>query len=126
MGHDADVPGRDAVDQRRWGIAPSLTLGLGTPTRATLSYFHLKTDDLPDSGIPFQYGRAVPDGVNEVRPVDVDRNNFYGLTNSDFRETRSDVGTFRLEHDLAQDLTIRNTLRYTRSAQDYIWTQPDD
>ncbi|GAA5236899.1 TonB-dependent siderophore receptor [Verticiella sediminum] len=128
MGHDANVPGRDKVDNRRWGIAPSLSLGLGTPTRATFSFYHLKTDDLPDSGIPFQYGTAasIPAGVTEVRPVDVDRHNFYGLTNSDFRETRSDIGTFRLEHDLAQDLTVRNTLRYTNSAQDYIWTQPDD
>lgn len=128
MGHDANVPGRDKVDNQRWGVAPSLSLGLGTPTRATLSYYHLKTDELPDSGIPFQYGTAasIPRGVTEVRPADVDRHNFYGLTNSDFRETRSDVGTFRLEHDLAQDLTVRNTLRYTNSAQDYIWTQPDD
>jgi len=128
VGHDANVAGRDKVDNRRWGVAPSLSLGLGTSTRATFSYYHLKTEDLPDSGIPFQYGPAasIPPGVTEVRPANVDRHNFYGLTDSDFRDTRSDVGTFRLEHDLARDITVRNTLRYTNSAQDYIWTQPDD
>ena len=33
--HDQDVAGRDAIYARRWGIAPSVTIGLGTPTRLT-------------------------------------------------------------------------------------------
>jgi Outer membrane receptor for monomeric catechols len=32
----------------------------------------------------------------------------------------------RIEHDINSNLTIRNTTRYTKSTQDYIWTQPDD
>jgi catecholate siderophore receptor len=35
MWHDQDVAGRDAIYQRRWGVAPSITIGLGTPTRLT-------------------------------------------------------------------------------------------
>ncbi len=128
MGHDADVPGRDAVDTSRWGIAPSLTWGLGSPTRVTLSYYHMQTNDLPDSGIPFKYGNAanIPAGVTEIGPVDVNMNNFYGLANSDFRKTKSDIATARIEHDLDNGLTLRNTLRYTKSSQNYVWTQPDD
>src|SRR5690606_30505251 len=50
MWHDQDVAGRDAIWQKRWGIAPSLTIGVGTPTRLTFSYYHLDTEELPDSG----------------------------------------------------------------------------
>lgn len=35
MWHDADVAGRDDVFVHRWGFAPSVTLGLGKPTRVT-------------------------------------------------------------------------------------------
>ncbi|MDX3907229.1 MAG: TonB-dependent siderophore receptor [Pigmentiphaga sp.] len=126
MAHDADVPGRQGVDNSRWGIAPSFTWGLNTPTRVTLSYYHLQTDDTPDSGIPFMYGNRVPPGVTAIRPVTVDMDNFYGLANSDFMKNRSDIATARVEHDISSNLTIRNTLRYTASDQRYLWTQPDD
>lgn len=120
MYHKADVPGRDMVDNERWGIAPTITFGLGTPTRVTLSYYHLSTDDLPDSGIPYEFPRGELSG-----PADVDRHNFYGLS-SDFRKTTSDMATLGIEHDFTDALTLRNTTRYTHSDQKYVWTQPDD
>jgi len=120
MYHKADVPGRDLVNNERWGIAPTITFGLGTPTRVTLSYYHLSTDDLPDSGIPYEYPRRAVSG-----PANVDRNNFYGLS-SDFRKTTSDMATLGIEHDFSDKLTLRNTTRYTHSDQKYVWTQPDD
>ncbi len=127
MGHNNDVPGRDAVDNSRWGIAPSLAFGLGTGTRVTASYYHLSTDDLPDGGIPYLYTAANrPAGVGTIYPAPVDRHNFYGLIDRDFRKTASDMLTLRAEHDITPDLTLRSTVRYTRSSQDYIWTQPDD
>src|SRR3546814_1155940 len=46
--HDQDVAGRDAIYQRRWGVAPSVTIGLGTPTRLTASYYYLESHELPD------------------------------------------------------------------------------
>jgi catecholate siderophore receptor len=51
MWHDADVAGRDEVFQKRWGIAPSISFGMDGPTKATLSYYYLKTDELrrPDA-----------------------------------------------------------------------------
>lgn len=93
MYHKADVAGRDVVDNKRWGIAPTLSFGLGTPTRVTLGYYHLDTDDIPDGGIPYEYPRG-----NLSGPVDVDRDNFYGLT-SDYRKTTSDMVTLGVEHD---------------------------
>ncbi|WP_322011259.1 TonB-dependent siderophore receptor [Paraburkholderia sp. J12] len=127
LSHNNDVAGRDAVNNERWGVAPSVTFGLGTATRVTASYYHLQTDDLPDSGIPYYYTSSnKPKGMSTLYPADVDRHNFYGLADRDFRKTQSDIGTVRIEHDITPSLSIRNTTRYTKSSQDYIWTQPDD
>lgn len=138
MYHSADIAGRNMVDNKRWGIAPTITFGLGSPTRVTLSYYHLQTDDTPDSGIPYAYpstwindggaNRAKP-GYNANRrstgPANVARDTFYGLA-SDYRKTTSDMATLGIEHDLSDTLTVRNTTRYTKSDQRYVWTQPDD
>ncbi|MGH7129656.1 MAG: TonB-dependent receptor, partial [Planctomycetaceae bacterium] len=49
----SDVPGRDGVFVDHQGIAPSLALGLGTPTRFTADYYWYRTDDMPDYSIPY-------------------------------------------------------------------------
>ncbi|WP_447592942.1 TonB-dependent receptor [Aquipseudomonas campi] len=128
MSHEANVAGRDKVNYDRWGVAPSLAFGLGTDTRVNLDFYHMESDDLPDSGIPYGYSvgkshtAASPD-----KPTDGGRSsNFYGLTSRDFRKTRTDVSTFAIEHDLSDSLTIKNTLRHGNSMQDYVLTQPDD
>lgn len=128
MGHDADIAGRDEVFNRRFGFAPSFTFGLNSPTSATLSFYHLNTTELPDSGIPYHYGMAnLPAGVRVVRPDDGgDRNNFYGLVDRDFRKTNTDIGTLQLRHEFGNGMVLRNTTRYGRSRQDYILSQPDD
>ena len=128
MGHDAGVVGRDEVSSRRFGFAPSLTLGLNSPTSATISFYHLNTSEMPDPGIPYLYGsNALPAGVRVVRPTDGgNRDNFYGLVDRDFRRTDTNIGTVQLRHDFGNGFTLRNTTRYGRSQQDYILTQPDD
>ncbi|MDU9401908.1 TonB-dependent siderophore receptor [Pseudomonas sp. zfem004] len=130
MTHESNVAGRDKVNYDRWGIAPSLAFGLGTPTRVNLDYYHLESDDLPDSGIPYSIpvrGSAARTSAHPSKPQDGgDSDNFYGLTDRDFRKSRVDIATFAIEHDLTDALTIKNTLRHGSSMQDYILTQPDD
>jgi catecholate siderophore receptor len=137
MWHDQDVAGRDAIWSKRWGVAPSLKLGLDGPTSLTIGYYHLHTEELPDSGIPYLYtiGNA-PAGVTETGPaqdfttiggkeISVPRGAYYGLKDRDFRDTNVDNFTIRAEHDFG-GVTLRNTTRYGRSTQGYVWTQPDD
>ncbi|MFJ4384418.1 TonB-dependent receptor [Pseudomonas sp. NPDC089408] len=130
MTHESNVAGRDKVNYDRWGIAPSLAFGLGTPTRVNLDYYHLESDDLPDSGIPYTLptnGSGGRTSAHPSKPYDGgDSDNFYGLTGRDFRKSRVDIATFAIEHDLTDALTIKNTLRHGNSMQDYILTQPDD
>ena len=83
MGMDARVADRDFVENRRWGVAPSVAFGIGKPVNLTLAYFHQEQDDTPDYGIPFAFGRPVP----------VPRNTYYGLPSDDRTRARDDVGT---------------------------------
>src|SRR4029079_8135221 len=47
VGHRNDVPGRDVERYERWGVAPSVTLGLMGPTQVTLAYVHQQDDNVP-------------------------------------------------------------------------------
>lgn len=138
MWHDQDVAGRDAIWSRRWGVAPSIKFGLEGPTSLTLSYYHLESDELPDSGIPYLYtsGNA-PAGVTDSQPardftaldgtkVHRPRDAYYGLKDRDFRDNNVNNVTARIEHQFDGGITLRNTTRYGRSTQGYVWTQPDD
>ncbi|WP_350599091.1 TonB-dependent siderophore receptor [Pseudomonas sp. 65/3-MNA-CIBAN-0223] len=130
MSHESNVAGRDSVDYDRWGIAPSVAFGLGTDTRVNLDYYHLESNDTPDSGIPYSIpvaGSAARTKSNPDTPDDGgDSSNFYGLDGRDFRKGRTDTATIAIEHDLNDALTVKNTLRHGSSMQDYILTQPDD
>lgn len=122
--HDAETAGRDEVADDRWGISPSVTFGLGTPTTATLSYYHYESDAIPDYGIPLTSRDQLPGGARE--PADVDYDNFYGLLARDFQKTRTDSYTFQFSHDTGSGWTITNTTRYADSRNNYIVTNPDD
>ncbi|HWP44469.1 MAG TPA: TonB-dependent siderophore receptor, partial [Blastocatellia bacterium] len=125
MAHESGVAGRhDAVRNQRWGIAPSLAMGIGTQTRMSFSLFHLQQDNVSDYGIPW-----VPNTNNVLvehrdRPAPVPRDTFYGFKDRDFEKLRSDYVTFRLEHDLNDSTTLRNQFRYGQSKRDSIATPP--
>ena len=124
MMHDADVSGRDVVNNQRWGVAPSLGFGVGTPTRTTFSYFKLKQDNISDYGIPW-----VPATNNALvayrnKPAPVPRDTFYGLKNRDSEKMNSDLATVKIEHDFEDTMNLRNQLRYGRSTRDSIATPP--
>ena len=124
LGHKNDKPGQnDGAEYKRAGIAPSIAFGLDTDTRATLSYYYLKTDDIPDSGVP--YG-TLGTSNNSGSPIDVKKGIYYGWKARDFQKQENQIGTIKLEHDLTDDLTISNIASYSKSKNDYVWTQPDD
>lgn len=124
LAHDSGVAGRDVVGEERWGVAPSLAFSLGARTRLTLSYFHLQQDNVSDYGIPW-----VPVTNNALveyrdQPAPVPRNTFYGFKDRDHEKLRSDLATFRLEHDFDDNLRVVNQLRYGRSTRDSLATPP--
>ncbi|HLH36209.1 MAG TPA: TonB-dependent siderophore receptor [Alloacidobacterium sp.] len=110
MAEEAGVAGRDAAEVRRFGIAPSISIGLGTRTPATLSYEHLSEDDTPDYGLPWLF--------NSVAPAN--RHSYFGFADENYLKTNDDILTFRVEHDFKPNLnvhTIARAANYPRKAQ---------
>ncbi len=123
MASKGKVPGRDdAVDYDKWGVAPSLAFGIGSPTRVSMSYYHLTDNSMPDYSIPYDLDTGLP--VTET--MNVDAESFYGLVSRDFREAQTDIGTFSAERDLANGMVLRNVTRYGASTNSYVVTNPDD
>ena len=133
LGHQNEKAGQaDGAEYKRAGIAPSISFGLDTPTRATLSYYYLKSDDTPDSGIPYNNPFSAtnkPERISQNgngKPIDVKQGTYYGWKDRDFQKQENQVGTIKLEHDLTDKLTISNTAVYNTSKNDYLWSNPDD
>jgi catecholate siderophore receptor len=114
MGEHSEVADRDDVQQKRWGFAPSLALGLGTSTTATLSFFHQEEDNVPDYGIPFLNGAPAP----------VPRNSFFGLLSQDMTQTNVNSLTASIHHDFGNGLTLSDTMRYANYWMNYRVTAP--
>lgn len=119
MVHDADVPGRDSVDVKRWGFMPSITLGLNGPTSLSANWYHFETDDMSDRGLPY----ADNNGNLHHRPLHVSKDTFYGFKDKDYQKTDSDIGTVEIKHAFSDDLVIRNTSRYGVSKNKYVTTR---
>ncbi len=124
MWNDSDTPGRDAVTNQRWGVAPSLSFGVGTPTRVTADYTHLNQENVPDYGIPWVPNTNVPLQEYADQPPPVDFSNFYGLTSRDYEDTRTDVATGRVEHDFGSAYSLKSIVRFGRTNRDSLITAP--
>ncbi len=119
---------RDYIYNSRWGADPEFSVGLGTDTRATLSYLFLQEQDLPTFGLPIVNATGVAanpnlaGGVNHVAPVDY--SNFYGLVNRDYQKSTTHMPTLTFEHDFDSDLKVTNLTRYAQTYLDEITTPP--
>jgi catecholate siderophore receptor len=111
MAQEGGVAGRDYAEVRRFGIAPSIEIGMNTSTRATLSYLHLTESDTPDYGLPWFNNTTAPGAI---------RHNYYGFPDENYLKTNDDILTLKAEHDFSPNLNIRTiarTANYPRQAQ---------
>lgn len=113
LGHKSDVPGRDVTETERYGIAPSLSLELGSATNLTLSYMRLDSDSIPDYGLPWIQGQ----------PAHGDRENFYGFE-SDYLETEASVTSVLLEHQINTTWSLNAQLRHADYYRSSFITEP--
>ena len=96
---------RDEMKNTDFGIAPSVKLGIGTPTEITLSALLQKNHDMPDYGFsPYGFAPA------KSQPVAVRRDNFYGYKDD---RTNQEVATFSalVAHHFGDDMTLRNEIQ---------------
>ena len=112
MGQQYDIPGRDHIEENRWGIAPSVKVKVNDSTKATFSYIYQHEDSIPDYGIPFLsalWGKP-------RHPAPVNRNTWYGILSSPYPDTErvdAHIATAKIEHDITNQLKVTNTTRYS-------------
>lgn len=124
LAHNSKYAGREDVEFKRYGFAPSITFGLGTPSRYTFSYFHLEQDNISDYGIPWVPATNNALAAFRDRPAPVPRETFYGYVNRDKEKLGSDLGTFRYEREFNDLVAVRSQLRYGHSTRDSIASPP--
>jgi catecholate siderophore receptor len=110
MAEKAGVAERDGAGIRRFGIAPSVSIGLKTKTPATLIYEHLAENDTPDYGLPWLFNKLAP----------ANRRSYYGFADENYLKTSDDILTLRVEHDFSPRFNLHNLARaanYPRQAQ---------
>ena len=117
---DSGVPGRDEVTNERKAIAPSLALGIGTPTRLTVAAQFMRQDNLPDYGIPTAAWDQPLAPTSVLTPAPVDQSNYYGSPAYDYDRADQESYTVRLEHDLRGRTTLRNQTRYNRTHREAV------
>ncbi len=110
MFQNSNVAERDVAELRRWGIAPSISMGLQSKTHATLSYVHLNEDDTPDYGLPWLFNGLAP----------AERQSYFGFRDANYLRTNDDIMTLRADHDFSPSFNLRTIARaanYPRNAQ---------
>nr|WP_232328588.1 TonB-dependent receptor [Sphingomonas horti] len=112
MAHRNDVPGRDVERYRRWGIAPSATIGMDGPTSLTLAYLHQQDDNTPIYGVPYFRNQLNDGPLPGTSPSD-----YYGYRNLDEQDIRVDRLTATFRHDFGGGAEVRNLTRWQRVKQ---------
>ncbi|PWQ92549.1 TonB-dependent receptor [Leucothrix pacifica] len=112
---DSDVAGRNEVYDKRAGIA--LGVGYKATERSDLlvEYYHLRTESLPDFGVPWDSDAGKPADVGS---------NWYGIRNRDFQETGADIFTATLSTDFTDQTRLTTKLRTGKTTNDYAVVAP--
>jgi catecholate siderophore receptor len=110
---ESGVPGRDVVHNESWGLAPSITFGIGKPSRLTLAYQHLSQNNVPDYGLPWA-----------ALDVQADQSNFYGLEGYDYEDVDANAATATFERDLREGWSMRTVARWADNHRDSAITAP--
>ncbi len=128
MLQDGEVEGREDLIDDRKGLSGALRYRLTDRVTFEGDYTYTKIEQTPDWGVPFITDGDPSDGIDidegPVTDLGVDRDTFYGITDRDFQEVEQKVATGRLIWDLSPGMTLTNTLRASRSINDYILTAP--
>ena len=123
MLQDSDVPGRDHVRDKRWGLAPSVGFGLDSSTRLYVNLYYVKQRNIPDGYVPTigLPGWEPQPGLEQLAGHPVNSENFYG-TRDDHDDVTAQMATVRFEHDFSDTLLLSNILRWGETEQDYLLT----
>jgi len=117
MYNEAGIAGRNAVFNDRWGVAAAVAWRPVEAVKLGFDYYHVSTDEMPDFGVPYDLANN--------RPFQVDRNNFYGVLDRDFRKTFADIYTARADWQVNEALSLSTLLRYGQTLNAYTASAPE-
>ena len=115
MADEGGVAGRPYDESRRFGLAPSISFGMNSPTRLTISYFHFTESDTPDYGLPWLLNGLAP-GVN--------RHSYFGFPSSNHLDTNDDILTLKANHQFSNDVDLHTSARWANYPRDAQITEP--
>ncbi len=123
MYNNTHVVDRDMVFSHRWGLAPSIAYGIGTPFTVSLSYIHQHSNNRQDYGIPV----ANPAGSIFAMPASeytVPRSTFLGFE-ADKDRNDADLVTSKATYNVAPWLTLQNDARVAFYSRYFQYTAVD-
>jgi len=112
LAHSGEAEDR-AAQTERFGIAPSLALGLGTDTQFNFGYMLQSSDDRPDYGVPWL----------GASPAPVPRDNYYGFED-DYLKTDAGIATAQMSHRVSDTIRLDVQARYADYERDVRITEP--
>jgi len=117
MADEGGVAGRPYDENRRFGVAPSITFGMNSPTRLTVSYFHFTESDTPDYGLPWFENKPAPE---------VSRHAYYGFPDENYLRANDDIMTLKANHTFAGsgDVDVHTIARWANYPRDVQITEP--
>jgi catecholate siderophore receptor len=114
--HTGDTPGRDHVNNERWGAAAALTWKLSPTLSLDADYYYLRSNGMSDYGHPFNPAT--------LEPYKVDPDNFYGAVGRDFIKNGADIGTAALQWQPSDAVKLRSQTRYGEVSNRYVVSVP--
>ena len=117
MATEGGVAGRPFAENRRYGIAPSISFGLNSPSRLTLSYMHFTESDTPDYGLPW-FENGLAHGVS--------RHAYFGFPDQNYLRTNDDILTLKANHtfDANANFDVHTIARWANYPRDVQITEP--
>lgn len=119
MYHESEVAGRDITEDQRWGGFFATTFKPHDGFKVTLDYYRLRSDGIPDWGVPINRNTLVPWTENGLP-----RDTFFGNALRDFIKQDSEAYTAKAEIKLHRDAKLTSTTRYSTTEVGYVASLP--
>jgi len=117
--HDAHVAERDDnVEDQRWGGLLAATIKPTDAFKFKIDYYRLRTDGMPDFGVPFDPRTRLP--VTET--AGVPRHTWYGEARPgrDFMQNEAEIVTGTAEWKVTDSIKVTSKTRVGRTTVDYL------
>jgi catecholate siderophore receptor len=113
LAHRGEVADRNGARTERFGLAPSVSFGIGGDTQVNVGYMKQTSDDRPDYGLPW-FG---------TRPAPAPRDRFYGF-DSDYLDTDADILSTQVLHRVSDSVRLDIQTRYADYHRENRITEP--